>query len=52
MTDSGDSSHCAVKGGIGSGATEFDNLHLFAEVIFRGDKVRIRSIQARCQSQN
>lgn len=52
MTDGGDSSHCTVKGGIGSGATGFDDLHLFAEVIFREKKVRIRSIQAHCQLQN
>lgn len=43
MTDGGDSSHCDVKGGIVPEVTGFDNLHPFAKVIFKGEKVRTRS---------
>lgn len=52
VTGGGDSSCCDVKGGTGSGATGFDSPHPFAEVIFRGEKVRTRSTRARCQQQS
>lgn len=52
MTDGGDSSHFNVKGGVVSEATGFDNLHPFAKVIFREEKVKTGRTWAHCQQHN